>query len=68
MLTEAKHLSILTNYEIEILRLRLRMTFKHSLEGKEGTIYRMLPFSTETPLGAAVRAERKKEVRSRTFS
>jgi hypothetical protein len=31
MLSEAKHLALSAGYELEILRLRLRMTLRHGL-------------------------------------
>ena len=34
MLSKAKHLAFLSGYEVEILRLRLRMTLRHSLTKK----------------------------------
>lgn len=37
MLSNAKHLAFSSGYEVEILRLRLRMTLRHSLlAGDEG--------------------------------
>jgi hypothetical protein len=33
MLSKAKHLAFSSHYEVEILRLRLRMTLRHSLYG-----------------------------------
>jgi hypothetical protein len=34
MLSNAKHLAFSGGYEVEILRLRLRMTLSHNLAGK----------------------------------
>jgi hypothetical protein len=35
MLSKAKHLALSGYYKVEILRLRLRMTLRHSLSGTE---------------------------------
>src|SRR5918996_1618902 len=35
MLSKAKHLAFSGRYKVEILRLRLRMTLRHSLAGEE---------------------------------